>query len=84
MRLSHQVDRSLLEFFFRAYAGDENGSVFLQAFATFLHDQYIRRPLDRIYLMVKQAMIKAEQVELVYPRIFKTIIVIYNLQISNH
>ena len=49
-------------FLFRAYAGDADGSLYLQAFATFLKENYVTRPLDRIYLMVKQAMIKAEQV----------------------
>ena len=49
-------------FYFRAYAGDEDGSVYLQAFAAFLQDQYMKRSLDRIYLMVKKAMIEARQV----------------------
>ena len=48
--------------YFRAYGGDEDGSVYLQAFATFLQDHYTKRSLDRIYLMVKQAMIEAKQV----------------------
>ena len=48
--------------YFRAYGGDEDGSVYLQAFATFLQDHYMKTSLDRIYLMVKQAMIEAKQV----------------------
>ena len=53
----------LTYFVFRAYAGDEDGSVYLQAFASFLQDHYLQVSLDRIYLMVKQAMVEAEQVE---------------------
>ena len=49
-------------FHFRAFGGDKDGSVFLQAFATFLKDQYLKRPLDRIYLMVKKTMIEAQQI----------------------
>ena len=49
--------------YFRAYGGDEDGSVYLQAFATFLQDQYLNIPLDRIYLMVKRAMIEAKQAQ---------------------
>ena len=48
--------------YFRAYGGDDDGSVYLQAFAAFLQDHYMKRPLDRIYLMVKRAMIDSEQV----------------------
>ena len=48
--------------YFRAYGGDEDGSIYLQAFATFFQDHYMKRSLDRIYLMVKQAMIEAKQV----------------------
>ena len=48
--------------YIRAYGGDEDGSVYLQAFATFFQDHYMKRSLDRIYLMVKQAMIEAKQV----------------------
>ena len=46
----------------RARAGDEDGSHYLQAFATFMREQYMSQPLDRIYLMVKQYMTKMEQV----------------------
>ena len=46
----------------RAYGGDHGGSAYLQAFAKFLTEHYMKRPLDRIYLMVKQAMITAQQV----------------------
>ena len=46
----------------RAYAGDDDGSVYLQALSTYLKEQYKIRSLDKIYLMVKQAMIKCEQV----------------------
>ena len=46
----------------RAQAGDEHGSHYLQAFATFMREQYMSQPLDRIYLMVKQCMTKMEQV----------------------
>ena len=46
----------------RAYAGDEDGSVYLQAFATYLQEHYKTRPVDKIYMMVKQAMIRCEQV----------------------
>ena len=46
----------------RAYGGDKDGSFYLQAFATFLQDQDLKRSLDRIYLMVKKAMIEAQQV----------------------
>ena len=52
-----------MNLYFRAYGGDEDGSVYLQAFATFLQDHYLNIPLDRIYLMVKRAMIEAKQVE---------------------
>ena len=52
----------LLSFYFRAYGGDQDGSVYLQAFATFLQDHYLKRSLDKIYLMVKKAMIEAKQV----------------------
>ena len=47
---------------YRAYAGDDDGSVYIQAFSTYLKEQYKKRSLDKIYLMVKQAMIKCEQV----------------------
>ena len=48
--------------YFRAYAGKKDGCLYLQAFATFLQDQYLKKSLDRIYLMVKKVMIEAEQV----------------------
>ena len=60
MQCSSQLIIFLL--FHRAYGGDQNGSAYLQAFALFLREEYMRHPLDRIYLMVKQAMIIAEQV----------------------
>ena len=47
---------------YRAYVGDDDGSVYIQAFSTYLKEQYKKRSLDKIYLMVKQAMIKCEQV----------------------
>ena len=47
---------------FRAYGGDDDGSVYLQAFATFLQKHYHTRSLDRIYLMVKRAMLDSKQV----------------------
>ena len=53
-----------VDFNFRAYGGDENGSPYLQAFAKFLREQYMNRSLDRIYLMVKQFMKQTVQVNL--------------------
>ena len=47
----------------RAYGGDKTGSAYLQYLAKFLREEYMKRPLDRIYLMVKQAMLKVEQVK---------------------
>ena len=47
---------------FSAFGGDEHGSTYLQAFDTYLREEYLQRPLDRIYLMVKQHMAKAQQV----------------------
>ena len=52
-----------INMYFRAYGGDEDGSVYLQALATFLQVHYLNIPLDRIYLMVKRTMIEAKQVE---------------------
>ena len=46
----------------RAHGGDEHGSTYLQAFSTYLREEYLQRPLDRIYLMVKQHMAKTKQV----------------------
>ena len=63
LRFSEVFDSSWNCFYFRAYGGDEDGSVYLQAFATFLQDHYLNIPLDRIYLMVKWAMIETKQVE---------------------
>ena len=51
-----------LLFYFNAFGGDKHGSTYLQAFATYLREEYLQRPLDRIYLMVKQHMAKAQQV----------------------
>ena len=48
--------------FCRAHAGDENGSIYLQAFAKYLQDEYMKRPLDKILKMVRQSMVKKVQV----------------------
>ena len=46
----------------RAHGGDDHGSTYLQAFSTYLRAEYLERPLDRIYLMVKQHMRETKQV----------------------
>ena len=48
--------------FYRAEAGGDHGSDFLQAFARILKNYYKDQPLDRIYLMVKQYMAQVVQV----------------------
>ena len=55
--------------FCRAHAGDKNGSVYLQAFAKYLQEEYMKRPLDKILKMVRQSMIGKVQVR---ARYFKT------------
>ena len=40
----------------RAHAGEPSGSPYVQLFSKYLRENYMKRPLDRIYLMVKQAM----------------------------
>ena len=50
-------------FFFRAYGGDKEGTVYLQTLANSVQNYYMEEPLDRIYLVVKQEMIEAKQVE---------------------
>ena len=47
---------------YRAFGADEHGSTYLKAFSTYLREEYLQRPLDRIYLMVKQHMAKTVQV----------------------
>ena len=46
----------------RAHGGDENGSVYLQALATYLQQEYMDRPLNKILQMVRQYMVRKDQV----------------------
>ena len=48
---------------FRAFAGGDTGSIYLQTFAKYLKQFYMRLPLDRIYLLVKQSMVQSVQVK---------------------
>ena len=48
--------------YFTAHAGGENGSIYLQALAKYLQQEYMRRPLDKILKMVRQYMIKKDKV----------------------
>ena len=50
----------------RAFVGGEHGSEYLQSFATFLQENYKDKPLERIYLMVKQHMGKTSQVSIIF------------------
>ena len=46
----------------RAHAAGEDGSIYLQALAKYLQEEYMRRPLDKILKMVRQHMIRKVQV----------------------
>ena len=58
--------------FYSAFVGGEHGSEYLQSFSKFLQENYKEKPLDRIYLMVKQHMGKTSQVsDLVFSKEFE-------------
>ncbi len=66
-RRSHKQNRDFCAIFLslcscRAFGGDEGGSAFLQYWARFLQQEYRTRSLHKIYLMVKQAMARTQQV----------------------
>ena len=58
-----KVSPRCFPFHYRAAAGGEEGSVFLQAVAKYLREEYRTRTLQDIFLMVKQAVIKINQVK---------------------
>ena len=47
---------------FRAYAGDEAGSLYLQRFSKYLQREYMVRSLSSIFRIVRQYMSQAVQV----------------------
>ena len=57
-----KLEYKTYNFHFRADAGGEDGSIYLQALARYLQQEYMRRPLDKILKMVRQHMIRKVQV----------------------
>ena len=68
--------------FSRAYGGDKEGTVYLQTLANSVQNYYMEESLHGIYLVVKQEMVKAKQVENVLEEIqitseFETIFLLF-------
>ncbi len=56
----------------RSRAGGERGSDYLQAFSTFMRENYETRHVQDIYLMVKQYMIQKTKVHTVQDNLVRT------------
>ena len=59
---THYFNLYFIRFLVRAHGGGEDGSIYLQALAKYLQEDFMKRPLDRILKMVRQLMIKKVQV----------------------